>query len=224
MQNSKQGLHRRANPKFGQPHAEPAWRWVGERGVRVATGPETLVRYKSLISVEFAEIEDVIPADGSILLVLKRGAEVSARLRTALVQPLSGGLPMTGPLHEIPVDYGGEVGPDLPVLAAQAGMSMGDYINTLVAVEYTVAFLGFQPGFPYLWGLPSILHAPRRVTPRTRVAAGSVAIGGGYTGIYPTEGPGGWQIVGRTQAVLFDPSREPPALLKPGDRVRFVPT
>jgi KipI family sensor histidine kinase inhibitor len=109
------------------------------------------------------------------------------------------------------------------MLASQSGMAPISYINSHAAVEYTVAFLGFQPGFPYLRGLPDILHAPRRPSPRVRVAAGSVAIGGAYCGIYPAGGPGGWQIIGRTAAALFDPAREAPAMLMPGDRVRFVP-
>ena len=103
-------------------------------------------------------------------------------------------------------------------------MDASEFIHGHAAVEYTVAFLGFQPGFPYLRGLPPALHASRRASPRVRVAAGSVAIGGAYSGIYPSGGPGGWQIIGRTASVLFDPHRDPPALLMPGDRVRFIPS
>lgn len=223
MQNTKEGRRHGANPKTTQAHAEPAWRWVGERGVQVVTGTDTLARYELLSSCNFAEIENIIPADGSLLLILKRGAVAPAGLGALLAAPLPGGLSTMGVLHTIPVEYGGETGPDLPALAMQAGMSLLDYINLHASAEYTVAFLGFQPGFPYLRGLPAQLHAVRRATPRTRVAAGSVAIGGGYAGIYPFEGPGGWSIVGRTVAILFDPMREPPALLSPGDRVRFVP-
>jgi KipI family sensor histidine kinase inhibitor len=223
MQNSRKELDRMANQKSGQPHAQAAWRWVGERGVRVATGADALARYEALVTMNFAEIEDVIPADDSVLLVLRLGARVSNELQAALAMPLPENVPAAGTLHEIVVEYGGDAGPDLSALAAGAGLSMIDYIHSHAAVDYTVAFLGFQPGFPYLRGLPSALHAPRRATPRTRVEAGSVAIGGDYTGIYPTEGPGGWQIVGRTRAILFDPAREPPSLLMPGDRVRFVP-
>ena len=90
------------------------------------------------------------------------------------------------------------------------------------AATYTVAMLGFAPGFPYLFGLDPALHIARRASPRTRVPAGSVAIGGAQTGIYPTELPGGWQLIGRTPLVLFEPARDPPSLLMPGDRVRFV--
>jgi len=196
---------------------------VSERGLRVVTGEATLARYAMLVTQHLTEVEDIIPADGSLLLVLRRGAAVSESLRAALVVPLAG-MPAThATRHEIRVEYGGAAGPDLPALAEQAGLDVAAYINSHAAVEYTVAFLGFQPGFPYLRGLPDALHAPRRASPRVRVAAGSVAIGGAYTGIYPTSGPGGWQIIGRTTAIVFDPQRDAPALLMPGDRVRFVP-
>ena len=95
-------------------------------------------------------------------------------------------------------------------------------MQALTDIEFTVAFLGFQPGFPYLAGLPADLVMPRRRTPRTRVAAGSVALGGSYAGIYPAAGPGGWNVVGRTGMRLFEPARPQPALLAPGDRVRLV--
>jgi KipI family sensor histidine kinase inhibitor len=159
-----------------------------------------------------------------VLLILHRGEAVSAALRQALVDASLDEPPMaSATLHEIAVEYGGVVGPDLAELAQQAGMDRATYINSHSAVEYAVAFLGFQPGFPYLSGLPSGLRAPRRASPRVRVPAGSVAVGGGYCGIYPASGPGGWHLIGRTDAVLFDPQRAAPALLLPGDRVRFVP-
>ena len=223
MHNSENGFYPRVKPHTGQPAHCPSGRWVSERGLQVITGEATLARYSMLISQTFAEIEDIIPADGSLLLIFRRGAAISAALEAALTVPLKGLATTAGKLHEIAVEYGGASGPDLVALAEQAGMDVATYIHSHAAAAYTVAFLGFQPGFPYLYGLPSTLHAPRRATPRVRVAAGSVAIGGTYTGIYPAEGPGGWQIIGRTRSVLFDPGREPPALLLPGDRVRFVP-
>lgn len=209
----------------GQPFATPAsWRWISERGLRVATGEATLARYKSLISKNLRDVEDIIPADDSLLLVFRSAAEVPAEVRAALVEPLADlyGV-VDGKRHEIVADYGGVAGPDLRALAKQAGMSEATYIEQHAATEYTVAFLGFQPGFPYLRGLPTALQTARRASPRQRVAPGSVAIGGIYTGIYPAGGPGGWHIIGRTNAVLFDPQRDPPALLMPGDRVHFVP-
>lgn len=196
---------------------------MSERGLRVATGEATLARYLALVSQDFPEIEDVIPADGSLLLVLRRGSTVSERLQAALAVPTAGTQAAPGALHEIAVEYGGAAGPDLPALAERLGMDSATYVNSHASVEYTVAFLGFQPGFPYLRGLPRTLCAPRRASPRLQVPAGSVAIGGAYTGIYPSSGPGGWQIIGHTSAVMFDPQREAPALLRPGDRVRFVP-
>lgn len=196
---------------------------MGERGLRVVTESATLARYMMLVSRNFGEVEDIIPADGSILLILKSGAAPSAELQLVLSQPLAEAPPVSGALHEISVAYGGAYGPDLLEMARRAGMSEADYIDSHAAAEYSVAFLGFQPGFPYLRGLPSAMHAPRRASPRIRVAAGSVAIGGAYTGIYPANGPGGWQIIGRTEAALFDPQRKAPALMMPGDRVRFVP-
>ena len=209
----------------GQPAAALAnWRWISERGLRVATGEATLARYALLISKNLQDIEDIIPADDSLLLVLRRAAEVPVEVRAALVEPLADMRCVAGGTrHEIVVDYGGLGGPDLPALARQAGMSEAAYIERHAAVEYTVAFLGFQPGFPYLRGVPAELQTARRATPRQRVAPGSVAIGGAYTGIYPAGGPGGWHIIGRTSAVLFDPQRDAPALLVPGDRVCFVP-
>lgn len=133
----------------------------------------------------------------------------------------SGGTSGTARIIEIPVCYGGEFGPDLADVAVHADIFPDDVIARHTAAQYTVAMLGFAPGFPYLMGLDSILHMPRNATPRIRVPAGSVAIGGAQTGIYPRELPGGWQLIGRTPRVLFDPQRKPPCLLAPGDRVRF---
>jgi KipI family sensor histidine kinase inhibitor len=189
----------------------------------VEAGDATLACYVALSARKFPEIEDIIPADGSLLLILRRGAQASADLWAELAAPRPGRQAERGTLHEIAVEYGGDAGPDLPFLAELAGLDASAYVRIHAGVEYTVAFLGFQPGFPYLRGLPRVLHAPRRTSPRTAVAAGSVAIGGAYTGIYPARGPGGWRVIGRTATALFEPEREAPALLMPGDRVRFVP-
>lgn len=123
---------------------------------------------------------------------------------------------------EIPVVYGGESGPDLESAAAELGLSPQELVERHSAGDYTVAMIGFAPGFPYLSGLDASLSLPRLATPRARVAAGSVAIGGAQTGIYPRESPGGWRLLGRTSRTLFDPAQDPPSLLQPGDRVRFV--
>lgn len=224
VQNVGKGPYIMEKLRSGQSHIRPVWRWISERGLQVMTGDATLARYKALLSLNLPEVEDIIPADGSLFVVFRRGETILADLRAALQAASAEEMPvMTGVLHEIAVEYGGAAGPDLPALAEQAGIDEATYINSHAAAEYTVAFLGFQPGFPYLRGLPRALHVPRRASPRLRVAAGSVAIGGVYTGIYSASGPGGWQIIGHTAAVMFDPQRDAPALLMPGDRVRFVP-
>ena len=124
---------------------------------------------------------------------------------------------------EIPVVYGGSDGPDLAEVAERSGMTAAAVVEAHASPSYHAFMLGFMPGFAYLGPVTEAIVAPRRATPRLRVAAGSVGIAGRQTGIYPRESPGGWAIVGRTNVVLFDPFRTPPALVQPGDRVRFVP-
>lgn len=123
---------------------------------------------------------------------------------------------------EIPVCYGGTHGEDLDAAATELGIVPAELIARHVAAFYTVAMIGFAPGFPYLDGLDPTLALPRLATPRTRVPAGSVAIGGAQTGIYPHESPGGWRLLGRTPFRLFDAQRDPPSLLAPGDHVWFI--
>ncbi|MDH2067357.1 5-oxoprolinase subunit PxpB [Pantoea sp. GD03673] len=126
-------------------------------------------------------------------------------------------------LVEIPVIYGGEYGPDLAVVAEHAGLTPAQVVELHSSCDYVVFFVGFQPGFPYLGGLDPRLHIPRRAEPRVTVPAGSVGIGGSQTGVYPLASPGGWQLLGQTRTALFDPLKQPPTLLRPGDSVRFVP-
>jgi KipI family sensor histidine kinase inhibitor len=127
-----------------------------------------------------------------------------------------------GVCHEVVVCYGGAAGPDLDAVCRVHGIDRETLVRLHTQPEYLVTAIGFVPGFPYLAGLPAALATPRRDTPRTRVPAGSVGIGGGQTGIYPFATPGGWHLIGRTAVRLFDPRRVPPALLQVGDRVRFV--
>jgi KipI family sensor histidine kinase inhibitor len=124
---------------------------------------------------------------------------------------------------EVPTVYGGEAGPDLETLATSVGLAARDVVARHAGATYRVYMLGFLPGFAYLGTVDERIAAPRLATPRLVVPAGSVGIAGRQTGIYPRASPGGWQIVGRTALTLFDPSRTPAALLRPGDRVRFVP-
>jgi 5-oxoprolinase (ATP-hydrolysing) subunit B len=125
-------------------------------------------------------------------------------------------------LVEIPVVYGGDAGPDIGDVAERAGVSEREVLELHAAGEYVVMFLGFLPGFAYLGGLDGRLSTPRRRVPRVSVVAGSVGIGGELTGVYPVASPGGWNVIGRTDVVLFDALRARAALLGPGDRVRFV--
>ena len=122
---------------------------------------------------------------------------------------------------EIPVCYDEEFGFDLGQVAHHAGLSKDEAVDLHCGAEYRVHCLGFTPGFPYLSGMPTALAMPRRPVPRKQVPAGSVAIGGTQTGVYPLESPGGWNVIGRTPLRLFDAKKNPPALLYAGDRVRF---
>lgn len=124
---------------------------------------------------------------------------------------------------EIPVCYGGEFGPDLELVAEQAGLTPSEIIWIHAEGEYLVHMIGFAPGFPYLGGMSPRIAAPRRGSPRLKVPAGSVGIAGDQTGIYPLETPGGWQLIGRTPLALFRPKQDPPTLLQAGDIVRFRP-
>lgn len=123
----------------------------------------------------------------------------------------------------IPVRYGAQYGPDLAYVAEHAGLTGQQVIDAHCAARYEVYFLGFQPGFAYLGGLPGALVTPRRAEPRLSVPAGSVGIGGAQTGIYPAVSPGGWQLIGRTSVCLFNPADAVPTLLQPGDVIEFVP-
>lgn len=123
----------------------------------------------------------------------------------------------------IPVCYGAAFGPDLDDVASAHGVTAEAIVDWHTAPRYTVAMIGFLPGFPYLDGLPTALHTPRRSTPRTAVPAGSVGIGGSSTGVYPFVSPGGWHLIGRTPLTLFAARRDPPSLLSAGDAVRFEP-
>lgn len=173
-------------------------------------------------------LRDLVPAYASLALFFDESAidalAVKSWLTAQCAQPddYANDTQATRRIVEIPVAYGGDYGPDLGSAAAELGLSAHELIARHSGGDYTVAMIGFAPGFPYLSGLDPALALPRLATPRTDVAAGSVAIGGAQTGIYPRPGPGGWRLLGRTPLALFDVSREQPSLLQPGDRVRFV--
>lgn len=169
-------------------------------------------------------VTEAVPGLASVLLELEPHADAAVIVPVVarrLEQPRDPGA--DGRLRRIPVVYGGDHGPDLGEVASLCDLAPDEVIQRHIAIELRVLFVGFAPGFAYLGDLPSELRVPRLATPRTRTPAGSVAIADAMTGIYPAELPGGWRVIGRTPITLFDPRREPPAYLAPGDRVRFEP-
>ncbi|QDT69781.1 KipI antagonist [Planctomycetes bacterium MalM25] len=188
-------------------------------------GDSTLVvEQTQIVGSRPTGVTDIVPAFGSCAVhfdpTLTSLVAVATWLDSISSDSLARG---DTKLAELSIAYGGEFGPDLESIASRAGLAADEVIRRHAAAEYRVGAIGFQPGFPYLEGLPAELHTPRQATPRTRVAAGSVGIGGPYTGVYPSESPGGWNLIGRTPLTLFDPLRAEPSLLRTGDRVRFRP-
>lgn len=162
---------------------------------------------------------DIVPAARTVLFDGMRDVE-AVRSVLATHAPVSCAEAPSGAIVEVPVVWDG---PDLPVVAEAWEISVDGVVERLVAAEHVVAFCGFAPGFPYLTNNLALPHVPRRRSPRARVAPGSVGLAGSFTGIYPTASPGGWQLVGHTDAPLWDPHRDRPALLPPGTRVRLGP-
>jgi KipI family sensor histidine kinase inhibitor len=196
---------------------------AGERALLVEVEElETVHRlHAALRELDPPGVVELVPGYRTLLVVADPE-------RPGVLDELAAGLPelelppaeaVAGEPVEIPVSYDGE---DLPEVASLTGLDADEVVRRHTAPEYTVAFLGFSPGFPYLVGLDPALEVPRRDTPRTSIPAGSVGLAGGQTGIYPTASPGGWQLIGRTDVVLFDQERDPPALLGPGTRLRFT--
>ena len=164
---------------------------------------------------EFAAREIVAGARTVLLDGCQDATQLSALL--AGWAPRSGAMAVPGPLVEIPIVYDGE---DLEWVANHLGRAVSDFVEAHLATEFHVAFCGFAPGFAYMTGFDMTM--PRLDTPRSRVPVGAVGLADTYCGIYPTSSPGGWRLIGRTTAVLFDPDRAAPALLSPGTRVRFI--
>jgi len=161
---------------------------------------------------------EVVPGAASVLVDgLTDPAAVATRL--AALPPPEPVPPHAGELVELPVRYDG---PDLARVAEYWAVTPDEVARIHAATEFRVAFVGFAPGFGYLTGLPAERAVPRLPTPRPRVPAGSVGLAGAYTGVYPGTSPGGWLLIGHTDAQLFDVAVEPPARLRPGVRVRFV--
>ncbi|MFD3652385.1 allophanate hydrolase subunit 1 [Streptomyces sp. NPDC058620] len=177
---------------------------------------------------ELPAVRDLVPGARTVLLdgITYTGRDGGVRGREQFAAELAswripGLRRATGEAVEIPVVYDG---PDLADVAEAWGVGVAEVPRMHAETEFRVAFCGFAPGFGYLTGLPGHLHVPRRATPRTSVGAGAVALAGPYTGVYPRDSPGGWQLIGRMPepGELWNPAREPAALLAPGTRVRFV--
>jgi KipI family sensor histidine kinase inhibitor len=194
---------------------------VGEHALLVECADTAAVAstYR-LLTERAAELgaADVVPAARTVLLDGLADPIAIAGLIAAW-EPGPGAAEPDGDLVEIPTTYDGE---DLDEVARQWGTTTSEVVRIHQAAFFRVVFCGFAPGFAYCAGLPTGLGVARRSEPRPRVPAGSVGLAGEYTGIYPASSPGGWQLIGRTRAELWVPGRDRPALLAPGDRVRFV--
>ncbi|MFC9909514.1 allophanate hydrolase subunit 1 [Streptomyces sp. NPDC059862] len=188
--------------------------------VEVSSGEEAQALHAELLRrrAEGAlSVREIVPAARTVLLDgLADPVRLAAELAAAEVPPAP---PRAREVVELPVRYDG---PDLADVAAHWGVDEQEVARIHAGTEFRVAFCGFAPGFGYLTGLPQRYDVPRRATPRTAVPAGAVALAGPYTGVYPRPSPGGWQLIGTTDTVLWDHARVPAALLSPGTRVHFV--
>jgi KipI family sensor histidine kinase inhibitor len=170
------------------------------------------------------EITDLIPAYSSLVVCYDPIKIAHSQVYSQLEALLNTSRELeseSSRLIEIPTRYGGEFGPDLGFICKRSGLSENQVISLHASATYRVYMLGFVPGFAYLGSVPLEIAAPRLESPRTRVPAGSVGVAGRQTGVYPVESPGGWRLIGRTEIEMFDPTQDPPTLLRPGDRVRF---
>ena len=181
--------------------------------------------YHALARARVEGVKNLHPSYCSLLVVFDPLCWSSVELLSTLENASSGAAAATDQPRqvEIPICCAPDFAPDLAFVAAAASLTAQAAAERLAAATYHVAFLGFAPGFPYLLGLPPELAAPRLARPRIRVPAGSVGIAGSQAGIYPSETPGGWRLVGRTPLRLFDSARDPMSLLLPGDELRFTP-
>ena len=209
-----------------------AWRFLGDTAICLDVGGDAPLEANAIVhelgrrlrDARVPGVRDVVPAMTTLTLHVDP-------LRTDLgtIESLVADTPdeirvacATGQEHEVPVRYGADAGPDLETVARATGLTAADVVRRHLASTYQVCFLGFMPGFAYLGLVPETLRVPRRETPRTLVPAGSVAIADVFTAVYPSDSPGGWHVIGRTDRPLFDLSRRQPSLFAPGDHVRFV--
>ncbi|MFC6883953.1 MULTISPECIES: 5-oxoprolinase subunit PxpB [Actinomadura] len=198
-------------------------RRAGDTALLVETGDLATAHrlHTAIRSAGVAGVTDVVPGERTVLVVTDPARCDLDRLAARLPSlPLPQRADDEAPPVEIPVSYGGE---DLDEVAELTGLSRAHVIERHASATYTVAYLGFSPGFAYLTGLDPALHVSRRDSPRTAVPKGSVAIAGPYAAVYPSRSPGGWRLIGHSDLALWDVRREPPSLLQPGTRVKFVP-
>lgn len=171
-------------------------------------------------------VVDVIPAFCSLLINYDPRVigyeEIKDRIKKLLKLEIKAGNEKKK-IFEIPVCYGGEFGPDIATIAEHAGLTEQEVIELHSSRDYLIYMLGFLPGFCYLGGLDERIFTPRLASPRIKIDAGSVGIGGSQTGIYPLDSPGGWQLMGKTPVKTYDPDREVPILFEAGNYIRFVP-
>jgi len=213
-----------ANVRFQPASDQSLLIYFGEE-ISLPTHHKIVKFLKLLQSAPVPGVLNVQPAYTSVLLkfdALKvTHAEIESAVRKSLAHFEDVKLPPPRP-REIPVCYGGDFGPDLQEVASLHGISAEEVIRLHSSAAYIVYFLGFVPGFAYLGGLPEQLATPRLRAPRKQVPAGSVAIGGNQTGVYPTATPGGWRLIGRTKVKMFNPDSTEGSFLQIGDQVRFV--
>lgn len=173
----------------------------------------------ALAAADLPDLVELVPAARTVLAAFRPGSTGLSRLKPLLDNVDLSRRAEAEPREVVlPVHYNG---PDLELVAQTAGTDVDGVIALHTGAQYKVAFCGFAPGFGYMVGLPDELRQPRLDNPRKRVPPGSVGIAGEFTGAYPTASPGGWRLLGHTDAVLFDSRRDPAALLAPGDLVRF---
>lgn len=211
-------------------HTEP----LGDRAVLIRLGDPADDGTRRRARAAHAQLKrnlvpgviEIVPAAATIAVFYDPAISPYATVSNAVAALLTDldAAPLESPRTvEVPVVYGGEHGPDLQYVAERSGLTIEEAARLHASGQYEVEMIGFAPGFGYLRGLDPRLTMPRHESPRTAVPAGSVGIGGSRTGVYPLESPGGWRIIGRTPLVLFDPARDPAALLTVGDRVTFRP-
>ncbi|MEP7090773.1 MAG: allophanate hydrolase subunit 1 [Nocardioidaceae bacterium] len=202
----------------------PAMLAYGDRALLLELGDagRVLAWTDALGRARLPGVGDLVPAAATLLVVIAEGADVAA-VRSALEgfeEPdPSAQRPEDGDVLEVPVSYDG---PDLAEVARLTGLTEAEIVEAHTSTTWRVAFGGFAPGFGYLVGGDARLVVPRRESARTSVPAGAVGLAGEFSGVYPRESPGGWQLIGTTSLPMWDPERDPPAVLLPGARVRFV--